>query len=298
MQHCLYHPTYGYYTRQQAIGRTADFITAPCITNLFGHTLAVWVVQQWEKLGSPPHWQLIEGGAGQGQLMLDVCTALQKMAPSAYQNMQLYILETSPAMQQRQQKLLAGYNIQWLTAPHHIPDDKPTLFFANELLDAFPVQQHCGDKERQIVLHNDNFAFSCQDNVVEYPAQMITFLEQLKPKISAGLFIDYGTDEEIQGDTLQAVQNHKKVDFFHQPGATDLTTQVQFSQVQKTLGPAATTFTTQADFLLQHGLALLAENSLRHAAAPERENIEQAIERLIHPAQMGQRFKTLTFVRD
>ncbi len=293
IEQCLYHPAYGYYMQQPAIGRGADFITAPALTNLFGQALAVWVVQTWEKLGCPPKWCLAEGGAGHGTLMLDICMALQSMQPALLPCTKLAILEISPYMRAIQKETLRGYDVHWCENTAQLPQDLPVVFFANELLDAFPVQQFCGSDERRIILENNAFAFDKNEDITEYPAQMLRFLESLRTKIAAALFIDYGHFAEESHDTLQAVHKHQKVSIFHKPGHTDITAHVPFRQAAMAFPAAEKNLSHQADFLLKHGLAVLAEQSLRKAAPAEKESIENAVKRLLHPAEMGHTFKAL-----
>mmetsp|Transcript_16326 Transcript_16326/g.37778 ORF Transcript_16326/g.37778 Transcript_16326/m.37778 type:complete len:737 (+) Transcript_16326:191-2401(+) len=110
MRHALTHPLYGYYTskeknqaenannddewdddeynidetkettnakeigRSTIFGRGGDFVTAPELSSIFGHSLCVWFMTVWqqEPLGKPPNIQLVELGPGRGTLMADL----------------------------------------------------------------------------------------------------------------------------------------------------------------------------------------------------------------------------------
>lgn len=57
---------------EQVIGAAGDFITAPEVSQLFGESLLVWLMTQYQSLGSPSKIQLIEIGPGKGTLMCDI----------------------------------------------------------------------------------------------------------------------------------------------------------------------------------------------------------------------------------
>ena len=50
-------------------GKRGDFITAPNISILFSEMIAIWVISFWEKLDCPKQFNLIELGAGNGEMM-------------------------------------------------------------------------------------------------------------------------------------------------------------------------------------------------------------------------------------
>ena len=56
----------------QIIGTGGDFITAPEVSQLFGETIFVWFMTQYQDLGRPNKIQLIEIGPGKGTLICDV----------------------------------------------------------------------------------------------------------------------------------------------------------------------------------------------------------------------------------
>ena len=65
----LYNKKYGYYMKKKIFGREGDFITAPNISRLFSEMIAIWIVSFWQSLGSPKKFNLIELGAGNGEMM-------------------------------------------------------------------------------------------------------------------------------------------------------------------------------------------------------------------------------------
>jgi len=57
---------------EHVIGSGGDFITAPEVSQLFGESLLVWFMTQYQTMGSPSKVQLIEIGPGKGTLMCDI----------------------------------------------------------------------------------------------------------------------------------------------------------------------------------------------------------------------------------
>ena len=57
---------------EHVIGASGDFITAPEVSELFGASLLVWLMTQYQALGNPSKIQLIEIGPGKGTLICDI----------------------------------------------------------------------------------------------------------------------------------------------------------------------------------------------------------------------------------
>ena len=109
----------------------------------------------------------------------------------------------------------------------------------------------------------------------------------------AALLIDYGRAAPEAGDTLQAVQNHAKVDPLKTAGLADLTVWADFPSAvaaAREAGAKAGSVITQAEFLEALGIAQRAQALA--AARPDRaEQIARQLDRLIGKAQMGALFK-------
>src|SRR5690348_4765078 len=77
MQLALYAPGLGYYSGgAQKFGAQGDFITAPEISPLFAQCLASYIQPALQALASN---NILEFGAGSGQLAVDLLTALEKI---------------------------------------------------------------------------------------------------------------------------------------------------------------------------------------------------------------------------
>ncbi|ALL12202.1 class I SAM-dependent methyltransferase [Caulobacter henricii] len=111
----------------------------------------------------------------------------------------------------------------------------------------------------------------------------------------AALLIDYGRDTAGPGDTLQAVQGHRKVDPLESPGQADLTVWADFPAVLAAgveAGAKAGPILQQATFLARLGIEARAEALA--AARPDRADvIARQLDRLTGEAQMGHLFKVV-----
>jgi SAM-dependent MidA family methyltransferase len=69
MERALYEPELGYYAASRdRTTRSGDFLTAPELHPIFGHTVARQVERMWERLGRPTDFTVREYGAGRGTL--------------------------------------------------------------------------------------------------------------------------------------------------------------------------------------------------------------------------------------
>ena len=111
----------------------------------------------------------------------------------------------------------------------------------------------------------------------------------------AALLIDYGRDAPGPGDTLQAIQGHRKVDPLESPGQADLTVWADFPAVLAAgveAGAQAGPILSQALFLAMLGIEARAEALA--AARPDRaDQIARQLDRLTGQAQMGALFKAV-----
>ncbi|PNW28990.1 UNVERIFIED_CONTAM: hypothetical protein BEN50_20980 [Euhalothece sp. KZN 001] len=143
----LYHPKQGYYSSGVVeIGKAGDFFTASSLGSDFGELLAKQFLEMWEKLEQPTPFDLVEIGAGNGQLANDILSYLSQDHPQFLQSVQYQIIESSPALKQEQENRLKiwqekGVTLTW-KCWEEIPNE--SLFgccFSNELVDAFPVHR-------------------------------------------------------------------------------------------------------------------------------------------------------------
>ena len=79
----LYDKKSGFYMKKNAFGNKGDFTTAPNISRLFSEMIAIWIISFWQSLGSPKRFNLIELGAGNGEMM--------KVLIESFKNFQLFL---------------------------------------------------------------------------------------------------------------------------------------------------------------------------------------------------------------
>jgi SAM-dependent MidA family methyltransferase len=72
MEHCLYHPQYGYYSSGRGCrGREGDYYTSPFVHPIFGALMGKQLAQMWRVLGAGA-FEIVEMGGGEGYLCLDI----------------------------------------------------------------------------------------------------------------------------------------------------------------------------------------------------------------------------------
>ncbi len=329
MAEALGHPRLGYYIRQDPFGSGGDFTTAPEISQMFGELVGLWCVDSWARLGGPGPFHLVELGPGRGTLMADAVRAAAVL-PLFRDNAIVHLVETSPALRERQRRTLQpilGDAIQWHDRLEDVPDG-PTILIANEFFDALPIRQvqktNHGWFERLVDLAPDStesdprFRFVLEafgssgsrlvpdplrdapdGSVVEVsPAsQAVARLigARLAAAPGAALVIDYGYAQgPAVGDTLQALRRHAFAPVLEAPGEADLTAHVDFAAIAAAArqgGARSFGPVEQGEWLTRLGIHQRASSLAGKATPAQAKDIQSALERLIDPAQMGRLFK-------
>ena len=99
----LYNKKFGYYMKKNPFGKEGDFITAPNISRLFSEMIAIWILSFWQSLGSPKKFNLIELGAGNGEMMKVLIESFQNF-PIFLKSCNFIIHEKSPSLIKVQKK--------------------------------------------------------------------------------------------------------------------------------------------------------------------------------------------------
>ena len=141
----LYDKNSGYYMKKNPFGKEGDFITAPNITRLFSEIIAIWIITFWKSIGSPKKFNLLELGAGNGEMM-KIITETLKNFPECFNSCNFLIHEKSNFLINQQKKNLNFKKISWVKNIKKT-DSYPTLFLANEFFDAIPIKQFFKKKE-------------------------------------------------------------------------------------------------------------------------------------------------------
>ena len=101
----LYDKNNGYYMKKSPIGYKGDFITSPSISIMFSEMIAVWIISFWEKLGCPKKINIVELGAGNGDMMLQILKTIEKFDKFKLSS-NFIIYEKSPYLKKLQKKKL------------------------------------------------------------------------------------------------------------------------------------------------------------------------------------------------
>ena len=135
----LYKKKFGFYMKKNPFGVEGDFITAPNISRLFSEMIAVWVLSFWQSLGSPKKFNLIELGAGNGEMMKILIESFKNF-PLFLNSCNVIIHEKSPILIKVQKEKLAKYKVKWISKINKIKNN-PSIFIANEFFDAIAIKQ-------------------------------------------------------------------------------------------------------------------------------------------------------------
>lgn len=339
MDLALYHPAHGYYQQARlAPGRTGDFLTSPEASPYFGLTVARQLIEIWDRLGQPDAWEIREYGAGTGVLAYDILAGIAHDAPDAIDSLRYRLVESNPY---RREEAMAAMTEAGLAGAIEISDPFDPLppfsgvLLGNEVADAFPAHRLIvrggALREMYVVEQGDGFGWHEGDrsdgamNLSEVeaiarslpdgaildvsPAAAIWFERAVSPlQRGLALIIDYGYPTEelyaahrLEG-TLRAYRGQRVTgDPFLDPGAFDLTTHVDFTELQQAgmragLEPAG--FTRQGEFLERLGMGMFLVDLQQEPDMTAEDYLaaKAAIIRLIEPGGLG-RFGVLGMTR-
>jgi len=321
IEESLYNQKYGYYMKKNPFGVGGDFITAPNISILFSEMIAIWVISFWEKLDCPKNFNLIELGAGNGEMMSVLVSTFNKF-PKFKNSCKINILEKSKLLQRTQKTNIKDTNIKWLNNLNEL-NNFPCIFIANEFFDALPVKQFIKKEkkwhERHVKMFNRKkleyldipydikklekkikFKISYKQTFIEYSPLTSKYLETIIKKIKLNnggiLIIDYAYLEKKMKNTLQAVSKHKYCDVLKGFRNSDITYNLSFSLINniiKKLGQCSSLSTTQKKFLTKLGILDRAEILSKNMPFSEKADIYYRVKRLIDESQMGHLFKVM-----
>ncbi len=291
MDRCLYGPGGFYASGRGVAGRRGDFITSPEVGPLFAAVLARWLDATWIELGRPDPFVVIDAGTGPGTLP----AGLARAAPACAAAWQLVTVDPAHGTE--------------------LPDRLDGgVVLANELLDNLVfriVVRHDLDEWREVTVVDGSEQLAPVDPAglpetirslpvgsrVPWQEAAARWVREVVERGAARvLAFDYGTatTAELAGRDgwLRTYRGHRLgTDPYLDPGACDITSDVAFDQL-----PRPTWLRTQAEFLVENGIAdLVAEGRdhwAAHAARPDvtammmRSRVREA-EALLDPAGLG-----------
>ena len=317
----LYDRDTGYYMKKNPFGKEGDFITAPNITRLFSEVIAIWVVTFWKSIGSPKKFNLIELGAGNGEMMRVIIATLKNF-PECVDNCNFQIHEKSIFLTNQQKQNLKSDKVTWVDDINKT-NSNPTIFLANEFFDALPIKQFFRKKknwfERFVDLKkigkaefkeyitdikkiekNFNFEISKNQDIIEYSPLSFKYLKDIcniiKKNDGGILVIDYGYLDSKMRETLQAVNNHKYSNVLENIGDSDITYNINFNLFEKFIAQfndLDSIISNQKKFLTSMGIVQRAKILSENVPFSKKSDLFYRIRRLIDEKQMGELFKVM-----
>ena len=317
----LYNKRHGYYMKKNPFGKKGDFITAPNISRLFSEMIAIWIVSFWQSLGSPKKFNIVEMGAGNGEMMKILLESFQNF-PFFLKSSNLIIYEKSSFLVKIQKEKLNKKKIIWIPKIDNLKKI-PTIFIANEFFDSLAIKQFKKNKnlwfekfiksesEKKFFYYEKktnikkfekkiNFNISKNQNFIEFSEMGLNYLAKISKfikKNSGGLLlIDYGYTDKKMKNTLQAISNHKFANILDDIGNVDITHNISFELFRKftnQMGGLKSNITTQKKFLTKMGIKQRAEIISQNLNFSNKADIYYRLNRLIDEKQMGNLFKVM-----
>lgn len=323
MQCCLSDSKYGYYQKQNPFGESGDFITSPEISQIFGEIIALYCIYQYQQIGSPNEFQVVELGPGNGSLMHDFLRTSQKF-PDFFSKISVCLIEISTRLQDIQKNKLKmfGVPVTHYQSCSDIPQ-KQSFIIANEFFDALPIiqfelkdatwyERKIDYKEKEFIfclvptMQSANYSrqflqdaqvtngdiFELSPPTIAIFSDICSFIAKTK---SRSLIIDYGYADLDFKPTLQALKKHQHHNIFDNLGTSDLTAHVNFNMLKKIAkdNMLNSKLITQKIFLESLGIKQRANMLKKNKDYITINKIEKSVERLTSTTQMGELFKIL-----
>ncbi len=329
MASALYDEQHGFYSR--APSRSADYFTSVTVhPRLLGTLLARHLDDVWTALGQPRPFRVVEIGCGDGTLARQIASAAQKLQ---WREHLTYIgVERSAAARAHARERAAA--AAFVASLDEIDAGPSAAILSNELFDALPVRllQRDGDDwvELRVTCGDDALAFepaSAEATAARYarrhgqcvPDGGVIEMREGVADIYGGIqriarrwvmtSIDYGgLASEVhgprfsQGTMLAYRRHHASEDVLADPGASDLTAHVNFSELIDAgtcAGATTAHLGTQGDFLTALGIGehLPAVQRRPNLSVADYARERDAVFQLVSPTDLG-RFRVLVQARD
>jgi SAM-dependent MidA family methyltransferase len=304
----------GFYSRSAderggSAGRRGDFITSPEVGPLFGAVVARFLDAEWDRLGRPDPFTVVDAGAGPGTLARTVLAA----GPACAGVLRYVAVETSAAQRERHPDAV--------TSMAELPDEAfDGVLIANELLDnlAFRLAVYDGGwREAYVVDRGDGtFGETLSAPFDPLPSALparaahgsrapihtaaVAWLDRARSLVRTGsvVVVDYAaaTTASLAArpyrEWLRTYRGHDRGDHpLRAPGSQDITTEVALDQF-----PAADAVRSQTQWLQLWGIdELVAEGKRVWAEQSARPGLEAIrmrsrvgeSEALLDPAGLG-----------
>lgn len=324
MELALYYPELGYYSNPLfKFGAKGDFVTAPLVSNLFGHILSRQIN---EIFSFGVETNVLEFGAGNGKLAADILLTIGDKLE------QYYILELSANLKNWQYETIKTKapeyvnKVIWLDA---LPEKFDGVIIANEVLDAQPCDlvsfdngtpygigvtyrdnrftydsYNLNDKQNDYV---NNLNLDYHDYLTEVHLYNQAFITSIANMLNHGaiILVDYGVGEKeyyhpqkARGTLRGFFRQHLLDDVLIYPGLIDITSSVNWSNIAvsgiknslELIG-----YTNQGSFLVNCGLTDLLLELKQSLSDSEYLQLSNQVNKLISQNEMGDAFKVCGF---
>ena len=339
MDLALHHPELGYYARAaHRSGRAGDFFTSVDVGPLFGELLAAQIQEMAgllaadgrrdeDRIDSPVpearSFDLVEAGAGNGQLSADILRVLRARDPAVFEGTRLHLVELSADARLSQRAVLGDLADRLISSSDVLAAPFRGVLVANELFDAMPVHQVVQREEglREVYVSQDLTTFEgppSTPELVEHLARLgveleigwrvevnlkaVEWLRDASRRLTRGfmILIDYGHEaHELysashSAGTLTSFSRHRAAGvesstatpWLQNPGEQDITAHVDFTSLRRVAeaeGLATLGFLDQTYFLL----------GLFNPETFESPDRRLALKSLIMPGGLGSTMKVL-----
>ena len=318
MAEALYNPVDGYYARPAGqVGRGGDFYTSVSVGPLFGRLLADHIAVWHRESGSPPRWRVVEAGANDGSLAMDIIARLDSLGSEGFDYVVTEPLpQLAAALQEKSPRIRVIDSTERL-----IDDPLPSFILGNEVLDALPFRviesDGAGWQELGVGIEGDRFAWvnlgpADPELVAGLPLRPAGYRTEIRDNygsfmagmgrgMSHGrmLWLDYGFDradyyhEARSTGTLRTYSRHRAAeDPLESPGEIDITAHVDFTAVEEAareLGGRVLRYQRQGLFLTELARPWLLSLEGRTDVAKDL----RAFQTLTHPGQLGSKFQVM-----
>jgi SAM-dependent MidA family methyltransferase len=338
MEICLYDPAGGYYSANaEQFGKAGDFYTSSDVHAVFGRLLARQLEEIWRVIDRPQQIEILELGPGRGLFARDVIDWSKKRFPDFYAALTYTLQESSPSLRAKLQntldhQLASGKAVLSATSAEAraikiqriLSLERPLIVFANEFVDALPVEILGPHGKLHIALEDNRL----REVWLPPPAEELEFLDrysvhpepgerievplvgqrwagEIANALASGLLliIDYGYSrkEQLAGrhrGTLMAYRHHSASgDPYQAPGEQDLTAHVNFTALAAECergGMRVEKLLTQSQFLMGIGEKNQFADAFEECGIPqERAKVALQLKHLITPEGMGENFQVL-----
>ena len=282
----LYDKKKGYYMQKNPFGLKGDFITAPNISRMFSEMIAVWILGFWENLGTPKKINLVELGAGNGEMMKIFLETFKKF-PAFLSSCNILIYEKSLKLKKIQKKKFIKKKDLWFERYVNFKSQKKPFFCERK----FNMKKF----EKKI-----DYNISKDQKFIEYSLVGADYLKKVagivKKNDGGLLMIDYGYMEKRMKNTLKSISNHKHNSVLKNIGTSDITHNINFFLFKKIinqLGGLKDLITTQGSFLVKLGIKNRAEIISQNQSFSKKADIYFRLKKLIDEKEMGNLFKVM-----